>query len=60
MAGGRKGLLENSTDLCKGTHRAEGDFSGQNGKVSNTTPLITDSCGNKDKKGRGRGGAHHR
>jgi hypothetical protein len=40
MQGGKKGLLENSTNLCTGTHRAEADFSAQNSKVSDTEPLL--------------------
>ena len=32
MQGGKKGLFENSTNLCNGTHKAEANFTGQNGK----------------------------
>ena len=32
MQGGKKGLFVNSTNLCKGTHRAIADFTGHNGK----------------------------
>jgi hypothetical protein len=32
MQGGKKGLLVNSTDLCKGTHKAKVDFDAHNGK----------------------------
>jgi hypothetical protein len=40
MQGGKKGLLVNSTDLCKGTNRAISHFSGQNGKASDTKPVL--------------------
>jgi len=45
MQGGKKGLFVNSTNLCKGTHKAEINFTGQNGKVWNKTPeLVPASC----------------
>src|SRR5206468_334409 len=31
MAGGKKGLLQNSTDLCRGTHRVTALFEAHNG-----------------------------
>ncbi len=37
MQGGKKGLFVNSTNLCKGTHKVEADFTGQNGKVVRTS-----------------------
>jgi hypothetical protein len=40
MQGGKKGLFENSTNLCKGTHKAEANFTGQNGKVWDKTPEL--------------------
>jgi hypothetical protein len=53
MQGGSKGLLENSTDLCKGTHRATARFDGQNGKLHDLRPKVKADCG-KGKKGRRR------
>jgi hypothetical protein len=53
MDGGHKGLLENSTDLCAGTHRAIANFTGQNGKVHNFKPAVMAKCGKKGKKGKG-------
>ncbi len=50
MRGGKKGLFENSTNLCKGAHKAESNFSGQNGKVFNTKPELKVKC--KGKKGK--------
>jgi hypothetical protein len=54
--GGNKGLLVNSTDLCKGKHRAIVDFTGHNGKVHNFKPVLGAKCGGKHKKGK----RHHR
>ena len=53
--GGKKGLLVNSTDLCKGRHRAIVDFTGHNGKVHNFKPVLQAKCGKKHK-----GGKHHK
>jgi hypothetical protein len=40
FAGQKKGLFENSTNLCAATHKAKVEFTGQNGKVANyATPL---------------------
>ena len=45
MQGGKKGLFENSTNLCKGTHEVEANFSGQNGKIWDKTPeLVPTAC----------------
>jgi hypothetical protein len=52
MKGGKKGLFVNSTNLCKGTHRAKSNFTGQNGKEWNTRPALKVKC----KKGKGRKG----
>jgi hypothetical protein len=47
MQGGKKGLLVNSTNLCKGTHRALASFTGQNGKKHTFKPVLKSSCGKK-------------
>jgi hypothetical protein len=47
MQGGKKGLLINSTDICKGRHRAIVGFQGQNGKRSLTKPAIKPKCRKK-------------
>jgi len=52
MRGGKKGLFENSTNLCKGTHKAESNFTGQNGKRWNTKPPLKVECGGKGRKGK--------
>ncbi len=51
MQGAKKGLLVNSTDLCKSTNRAISHFKGQNGKVSDTNPELVPDCGKGRKKG---------
>jgi hypothetical protein len=46
MAGGKKGLLENSTDICQGSPRATAVFDGQNGKEAELRPVLRDGkCG---------------
>ena len=55
MAGGKKGLLTNSTNLCKGTHRAQSKFTGQNGKLLETEPKVQTQCGKEGKKKSGNG-----
>jgi len=44
MKGGAKGLLVNSTDLCKGEHRAVAKIAGQNGRTANQSPRLQASC----------------
>jgi hypothetical protein len=55
MAGGAKGLLENSTNICRGTHRAAVEFTAQNGKVADLQPALKNSKCAHAKKHR-----HHR
>jgi uncharacterized repeat protein (TIGR01451 family) len=52
MKGGKKGLLINSENLCAKPQKqkAIADFTAQNGKVYDTTPLIANDCGKKAKK----------
>jgi hypothetical protein len=50
MQGGRKGLLVNSTDICKGVHRAKVLIDGQNGKTADQNPAVKAECG-KARKG---------
>ena len=38
LQGGKKGLFQNSTNICKGTHRATLKLDGQNGKAHDTSP----------------------
>jgi hypothetical protein len=51
LLGGKKGLFENSTNLCKTTHKAEANFTGQNGKEWDFKPVVKPtSCGGRAKK----------
>ncbi len=46
MQGGKKGLLVNSTNLCRRANRAIAEFTGQNGKVHNFNPVLkAANCG---------------
>jgi hypothetical protein len=45
MDGGRKGLIINSTDLCKSNDHANVKMSGQNGKQLELSPTVQVSCG---------------
>jgi hypothetical protein len=54
LAGGKKGLLENSADLCAREHRALAEFTGQNGKVRDFEPVVKVGCGHR------RGRRHNR
>ena len=53
MQGGRKGLLENSVNLCRTTNRATALFDAQNGKVKDFNPVVGNSCGRKKNHHRG-------
>jgi hypothetical protein len=55
MQGGKKGLLENSRNLCATTNKADVAFTAQNGKTSDSTPVLTNSCkkARSGKKGKG-------
>jgi uncharacterized repeat protein (TIGR01451 family) len=46
MQGGKKGLLINSENLCSPTAQthASASFTGQNGKVDESSPVIANSC----------------
>jgi hypothetical protein len=52
LSGGKKGLLENSKNLCKGKDLAKFQLTGQNGKTHNTEPKIQVQCGKKSKGGK--------
>jgi len=48
MRGGKKGLLTNSTDICRGSHRATVQMRAQNGRAANLRPkLASGGCGHK-------------
>jgi hypothetical protein len=61
MQGGKKGLFQNSTNICEGTHRATLKLDAQSGKVHDTQPKLIAQCGKKGKGkgGKGKGGKGH-
>jgi hypothetical protein len=55
LQGGRKGLLENSRNLCKATNRATVRLNGQNGKIHDfAAPIGNDCQAGRSKVGGGR------
>ncbi len=64
MQGGRKGLLENSTNICRSTNRASVKFDAQNGKFRDFRAPLKADCGrtkDRPRKGKGaQGGAGYR
>jgi hypothetical protein len=67
LQGGRKGLFQNSTDICKGTHRTTLKLDAQNGAVADSRPKLVAQCkhkrgGKKGAKGAkgAKGGGHRR
>jgi len=52
MQGGKKGLLVNSTDICKAKPRATVLLDAQNGKTHDINPRVTASCGKGQKRKR--------
>jgi hypothetical protein len=50
MAGGKKGLLVNSRNLCAGANKATVELEGQNGKSADQSPVVGNSCSAKAKK----------
>ena len=47
MQGGKKGLFVNSTDICRGSHRALGKLTAQSAKRAELKPLMRAQCGGK-------------
>jgi len=60
MQGGKKGLLVNSTNLCKGSHKADVRMTGQNGKTYNSKPVLANSCKKRKKAKSKKAKAHRR
>jgi hypothetical protein len=50
LKGGKKGLIENSENLCSFTPKAKVQMTGQNGKTANSNLKLGTSCGKKSKK----------
>jgi hypothetical protein len=55
MQGGKKGLVVNSRNLCRGKNRANAALTGQNGVPYNSKPVVKPSCGGKRKHKKHRG-----
>jgi hypothetical protein len=53
--GGKKGLLENSTNICLGKHNATVKMKGHNGRVHNFSTPLKPKCGKGKKQAGGRG-----
>jgi hypothetical protein len=49
LYGGKRGLLQNSRNLCKDFGPATVQMNGQNGKIADFESKITTSCGGKKK-----------
>jgi hypothetical protein len=60
MQGGKKGLFQNSTNICKGTHSATLKLNGQNGKTADSKPKIVAQCPKGKGGKKGKGGAKHK
>ena len=48
--GAKKGLFQNSTNICKGTHRATLKLDAQSGKISDSRPKLLPQCAKKGKR----------
>ena len=59
MAGGKKGLLQNSTNICKGVHRVTAEFDGQNGKGADLKPALKNGKCKHRRKRRHKKNARH-
>ncbi|HEU4907166.1 MAG TPA: hypothetical protein VFT19_13780 [Solirubrobacterales bacterium] len=52
MQGGKKGLIVNSTNICRGKHRANARMIGQNGRRNAIKPLVRAQCAKKRMRAR--------
>jgi hypothetical protein len=50
LSGGKKGLLENSENLCSFTPKAKVQMTGQNGKTANSNLKLGTSCADKSRR----------
>lgn len=50
LQGAKKGLFQNSTNICRGTHQATAKLTAQNGKVITLHPKMRASCPKPKKK----------
>jgi hypothetical protein len=51
LKGGKRGLLVNSRNICKGKNKATAIFTAQSGKVSEFRPVLKAQCGGKKPRG---------
>jgi uncharacterized repeat protein (TIGR01451 family) len=54
LAGGKRGILENSANLCQHVRRAAVRFSAYNGKTSSSQPIMKPQCDNGKERRAGR------
>jgi hypothetical protein len=57
MSGGKRGLIENSTNLCTSTNNVHIEFAAQNGKTLNQVTPLTPECPKHKKH---KSGKHHK
>jgi uncharacterized repeat protein (TIGR01451 family) len=50
MKGGKKGLLQNSRDLCAHSYRAEAAFDAHNGRIADSRPMLHASCAKGERR----------
>jgi hypothetical protein len=50
LPAGKKSLLQNSTNICQGSHKATAKFTAQNGKTFEARPQLEAKCKGKGKK----------
>jgi hypothetical protein len=50
LPAGKKSLLQNSTNICQGSHKATAKFTAQNGKTFESRPELEAKCKGKGKK----------
>ncbi|HET6997150.1 MAG TPA: hypothetical protein VFI03_01045 [Solirubrobacterales bacterium] len=50
MQGGNRGLIVNSRNLCSAPGHAKANFVGHNGKRHQSTPVVRNSCGKKNRR----------
>jgi hypothetical protein len=50
--GAKKGLFQNSTNICKAIHRASLKLDGQNGKIADARPPLRADCPKKGRRGK--------
>jgi hypothetical protein len=60
LPAGKKGLLQNSTDICKGSHKATADFTAHNGKTIRLKPELAAKCPKARKRKKHKPSSHRR